>query len=199
LRRVVLDMADMRPIWALPDWVVAELRAALPEGWDLVVNEEPTAGTGDGATRVAPGVLEAVRDAEAYVGFGIPAEVLEVAPSLRWVHSGAAGVGKSLTPAMVERDVIFTNSAKVHGPPIAETVLGMILFFQRGLDFAVTGQRRGQWWAEPFLAPDSPLREMSDSTVGIVGFVFGASPRRADRRRADHCPWRAARPTAWRP
>jgi len=163
-------MADMRPVWELPDWVPSELRSALPAGWELVVNDEPTAGTGDGATRVAPSVLHAVREAEAYLGFGIPEELLKAGPRLRWVHSGAAGVGKSLSPTMRERDLIFTNSAKVHGPPIAETVVGMLLFFCRGLDFAVQGQRRGEWWSEPFLSAGSPLHELAGSTVGLVGF-----------------------------
>ncbi len=170
MARVILDMADLRPVWAMPEWVPAELSAALPAGWELVVNEESTEGTGDGATRVAPGVLRAVAEAEAYLGFGIPEELLKAGPRLRWVHSGAAGVGKSLTPTMVERPVVFTNSAKVHGPPIAETVLAMILFFWRGLDLAVEGHRRGRWSADSFWAEDSPMRELSSSTVGLVGF-----------------------------
>ncbi len=168
--RAVLDMADRRPAWAMPAWVPGEIRAALPAGWDLVAIEEETSGAGDGATRVHPAVLEAVRDAEIYLGYGIPAALLEAAPRLRWVHSGAAGVAKSLTPAMLASPVVFTNSAKVHGPPIAETVLAMILFFGRGLDFAVEGKRRGEWWQDPFYAPDTPMRELAGSTVGIVGF-----------------------------
>jgi D-2-hydroxyacid dehydrogenase (NADP+) len=168
--RIVLDMADMRPVWALPDWVASELRGALPADWELVVTDEATEGTGDGATRVAPAVLEAVREADAYLGFGIPEELLLAAPQLRWVHSGAAGVGRSLSPAMLKRPVIFTNSAGVHGPPIAETVLGMILFFGRGLDLAVAGKHRGEWWSEPFWADDSPMRELDGSVVGLIGF-----------------------------
>ena len=41
---------------------------------------------------------------------------------------------------MLERDVLFTNSAGIRAAPISETVLAMILHFARGLDVAV---RRG--------------------------------------------------------
>jgi phosphoglycerate dehydrogenase-like enzyme len=71
---------------------------------------------------------------------------------------------------MLDSPVIFTNSAAVHAPPIAETVLAMILHFGRGLDFAVEGQRRREWWKAPFYASDAPLFELAQATVGIVGF-----------------------------
>lgn len=178
--RAVLDMADRRPAWAMPAWVPGELEAALPAVWELVTIEEETSGAGDGASRVHPRVVEAVRDAEIYFGYGIPAALLEAGPRLRWVHSGAAGVAKSLTPEMLASPVVFTNSAKVHAPPIAETVLAMILFFGRGLDFAVEGKRQGEWWQEPFYAADTPMRELADSTVGIVG--YGGIGREVARR-----------------
>ena len=178
--RAVLDMMDRRPMWAMPGWVPRELRAALPPGWELVVIEEPTEGSGDGAARVAPEVLEAVAGAEIYFGYGIPKEVLEAGPGLRWVHTGAAGVGGSLTPTMLESPVVFTNSAGVHAPPMAETVLAMLLHFGRGLDFAVRAQQRAEWSKEPFYAAGAPVVEMAGSTVGIVG--FGGIGREVARR-----------------
>jgi phosphoglycerate dehydrogenase-like enzyme len=180
VRRVVLDMMDRRPMWAMPSWVPDELRAALPDGWELVVVQVMTDGAGDGATRVHPSVLEAVASAEAYFGYGIHEALLEAGRQLRWVHSGAAGVGKSLTPRMLASPVVFTNSAGVHAAPIAETVLAMILYFGRGLDLAVEGKRRGEWWQAPFYAEGAPLRELSASTVGIVG--FGGIGREVARR-----------------
>jgi len=178
--RAVLDMADNRPAWAMPGWVAPEIAAALPADWELVFIDEETSGAGDGASRVHPRVIEAVRQAEIYFGYGIPGALLETGPGLRWVHSGAAGVAKSLTPQMLASPVIFTNSARVHAPPIAETVLAMILFFGRGLDFAVEGKRRGAWWQDPFYAADTPMRELADSTVGLVG--YGGIGREVARR-----------------
>lgn len=178
--RAVLDMMDRRPAWAMPAWVPERIRDALQPGWELVVIEEATDGSGDGAGRVAAGVLEAVAEAEIYFGYGVPAELLRAGPGLEWVHTGAAGVGSSLTPEMLSSPVRFTNSAGVHAPPIAETVLAMILFFGRGLDFAVAAQAKGVWSNEPFYQAGTPLRELSDTVVGLVG--FGGIGREIARR-----------------
>ena len=167
--RAVLDMMDRRPIWAMPAWVPDEIRDALPSGWDLVVNDEETDGSGDGAARVAPRVLDAVAEAEVYFGYGIPAQLVDAAPRLAWVHSGAAGVGSSLTPSLIDRDIVFTNSAGIHADPMAETVLGMLLFFGRGLHLAVQNQRAPEWNTEPYYEAGAPLSELGASTVGIVG------------------------------
>ena len=167
--RAVLDMADRRPIWAMPDWVPQRLRAAFPTGWELVVMEEETDGSGDGAGRVSDVVLDAVSTAEVYFGYGIGAQLLS-GGNLEWVHSGAAGVGSSLTPEMLASPVLFTNSAGVHAPPMAETVLAMILFFGRGLDLAVRSQRLGRWDKDAFYRAGAPVGELAEATVGIVGF-----------------------------
>lgn len=178
--RAVLDMKDHRPVWAMPAWVPEAIREALPSEWELVVIDEPTDGSGDGAARVSPEVLAAVREAEVYLGYGIPPEVLIAGPRLRWVHSGAAGVGSSLHDTMKSSDVVFTNSAGIHAPPMAESVLGMILFFARGIDHAVASQRKGRWSTDPFYDASVPPFELAASTVGIIG--FGGIGREVARR-----------------
>ncbi|MCG6957198.1 MAG: D-2-hydroxyacid dehydrogenase [Gemmatimonadetes bacterium] len=178
--RVVLDMNDRRPIWAMPGWVPGMIREVLPPEWEIEVVEEVTDGSGDGAGRVAPAVLAAVADAEVYFGYGVAPDLLRGGPRLRWVHSGAAGVGSSLTEEMRTRDVIFTNSAGIHAVPMAETVLGMILYFARGFDFAVSNKAKGIWSTEPYYVAGAPLRELSEMTVGLVG--FGGVGREIARR-----------------
>lgn len=165
-------MQDRRPVWAMPPWVPARIRGALPPGSTLVVVDVPVDGSGDGAVRAPPEVLRAVEDADAYLGYGIPAEVLRQGRRLRWVHTGAAGVRGSLTPEMRASPVVFTNSAGVHADPMAETVLGMILHFFRGIDLASAAASResGRWDTGPFYAADTPVRELAGSTVGVVGF-----------------------------
>jgi len=184
VNRIVVDLEDQRPIWAMPAWALDELREALPEGWELQVARSVVDGTGDGASEPSSEVLSAVAGARVYIGFGIPAAILEAGKgTLKWVHSGAAGVGSSLHETMLSSSVRFTNSAGVHGPPIAETVVGMLLHFARGLDFAVTGARRGKWDDAPFLAIDTPVRELSSMTVGILG--YGGIGREVARRVVD--------------
>jgi phosphoglycerate dehydrogenase-like enzyme len=180
MRRAILDMMDRRPIWAMPEWVPERIRDALPADWELVVIDEETDGSGDGAARVSPTVLEQVREAEVYFGYGIPPELLAAGASLAWVHSGAAGVGGSLTPAMLTSKVVFTNSAGVHAPPMAETVLAMLLHFGRGLDFALEAQRRSEWTTDRYYVAGAPLMELSTSTIGIIG--FGGIGREVARR-----------------
>ena len=46
----------------------------------------------------------------------------------------------------------------------------MILYFTRGFDFALEGQRRGEWVQDRFYEPDVPLVEIASTTVGIIGF-----------------------------
>ena len=171
MSRVVLDLADRRPIWTVPDWAVDRVRDALPAGWELTRIQAPADGSGDGGRGPVPEVLEAVRGARVYLGYGVPPEILEAgAGTLEWVHSGAAGVGSSLHDAMRRSSVLFTNSAGIHGPPMAETVLGMILHFMRGFDFALAAQGDGRWDQAPFLAADTPVTELAGSTVGILGY-----------------------------
>jgi phosphoglycerate dehydrogenase-like enzyme len=168
---LVLDLNDRRPIWAIPPWAVEAIRERLPPSWSLHAVRAPADGSGDGrGTGPAPEVLEAVRGAQVYVGYGVPPEVLAVgADTLRWVHTGTAGVGGSLHPAMQAAGIPFTNSAGVHGPPIAESVVGMILHFLRGFHLAAPATGEGRWDPSPFLEADAPLRELSSTTVGILG------------------------------
>jgi phosphoglycerate dehydrogenase-like enzyme len=181
MRRLVIDLADERPIFSLPDRVVEAIRGALPPGWEVVVVDAPASGRGDGGPAASAAALEAVRDAEVYLGYGIPPDLLAAGPGLQWVHSGAAGVRSSLGPEMLDREVVFTNSAGVHGPAVAETVLAYLLYFARGLDLAVAAQGRRGWEQDALGAADSPVRELSRSTVGVVGMggLGGEVARRA--------------------
>jgi len=176
--RALLHMKDRRVLWEMPPWVPARIRAAFGADWELLAIEEAADGSGDGASGASVELLEAVRPAEVYLGFGIPTDILEAGRGLRWVHSGTAGVGGSLTPQMRERDLIFTNSAGIHAPPMAETVVGMILHFLRGLDLASRDQQRRVWSTEAYEARRP--RELAECTVGIVG--FGGIGREVARR-----------------
>lgn len=170
MSKLVLDIQDRRPYWAPPGWVAAEITAAVPSDWSVEAMTSPAEGTGDGQAGVAAQVLEAVRDAEVYIGFGISAAVLQAGPKLRWVHSGSAGVGGSLSAEMLKRqDLVFTNSAGVHGPPIAEAILGMLFYFFRGFDIAVQAAHHKQWSAPTYYGGRYEFPEFSQARIGILG------------------------------
>ena len=145
------------------------MRGATPEGWELRVMRSATSSDGDGATPPTDEVLQAIADAEVYVGFGIARPAFAAARQLRYVHSLAAGVRGALFPALVESNVQLTNSAGIHAVPIAETVLGGVLALLRGLDLAMDLQRAARWDKQPFVGEQSPLRELGDCRVLIVG------------------------------
>src|SRR5690606_7102617 len=135
-RRLVVDLNAVAPVWRLPPEGARHLVEAAPPDWEVHVVSAPTVSDGDGGTPPSAEALAAIRDAEAYVGFGIPRELFLAAPRLRWVHSATAGIGSALFPEMRARSVLLTNSAGVHAVPMAEYVLAGVLHFLRGLDVA---------------------------------------------------------------
>jgi phosphoglycerate dehydrogenase-like enzyme len=145
-----------------------------------VVVRSPTSSDGDGPKVASDEAKRLIAGAEAYFGFGLTPDLLAAAPRLRWVHSAAAGAGSVLGSGIADSDVMLTNSAGIHGPPIAEFVVAGILYFLRGLDVAVAQQRRHEWSKAFFVAEDSPLREVSECRVLIVGTggLGGESARR---------------------
>jgi len=168
-RRIVVDLNDCRPLWSIPDWAVQEICAAVPEDWETVVLRDVVDASGDGGVPT-PSALRAIRGAEVYLGYGIPAALFDAAGGgLRWAHSGAAGVGGSLHAGMLASEVVLTNSAGVHAEPIADTVLAAILYFARGLDWAVRLQGEHRWDKGPWEAADAPVRELTELTLGVHG------------------------------
>ncbi|MDP2481529.1 MAG: D-2-hydroxyacid dehydrogenase [Candidatus Palauibacterales bacterium] len=158
------------PLWSMPEVDRARLRQSLPEDWTATFLEEPGYFAGDGARRVPERLLEEIRDAEVYAGFGIPRRAFQEARDLRWVHSGASGVGASLFEEMVESDVVLTNSAGLHAEPLAEHALALMLHFSRGLDVAAAGKARREWRHGELAGSDSPLVELAGRTLGVVGY-----------------------------
>jgi phosphoglycerate dehydrogenase-like enzyme len=168
-RLLVLDLAATSRNWALPADAEQAIRDAAPDGWRVQTVAAPTSSDGDGAAAPSREALDAIAEAEVYFGFGITRELFLAARALRWVHSAAAGVRGALFAEMVASPVLLTNSAGIHAIPIAETVVGGLLYLLRGLDMAVEQQREGRWDKSRFVADDSVLRELGDCRVLIVG------------------------------
>ena len=143
--------------------------SSVPDGWQVDIVGSPTSSDGDGPEGGSAETLGLIADAEAYFGFGITADVFNAAKRLRWVHSAAAGVGSVLKSGIKHTDVLLTNSAGIHGPPIGEFIVAGILHFMRGFDVAIDQQRRREWSKAFFVADDSPMREVSDSRILIIG------------------------------
>lgn len=168
-RHLVVDLRAQAPVWSLGDDHAAALRDSAPPGWTVEFIQSPTVSDGDGNSAPSAEVRRAITRADAYVGFGMPRALFLEAPRLAWVHSAAAGVGSVLFPEMVESDVVLTNSAGIHAPPIAEHVLGGVLYLLRQFDVAVTQQRTHTWNRDPFIGASSRIRELGECRALIVG------------------------------
>ena len=166
---LVVDLAATSLNWSLPAAGEERLRAAAPDGWDVQFVRSPTVSDGDGNAAPSAEALAAVAGADAYLGFGIARPLLAAAPGLRWVHSAAAGVRGLLYPEMLERDLVLTNSAGIHAVPIAEHVVGGILYLLRGFDYAITRQRASTWDKGPWTRGDIQVREVGECRALVVG------------------------------
>ena len=116
-RRVVLNFTDERSRWAITPQAQQQIEQALPPDWELIVIQSPVSSVGDGHG-VSAELLAAAPGTEVYLGSGVPRDFFKAAqPTLKWIHTGSAGVGAALFKELVESDVVLTNSAGIHAPP----------------------------------------------------------------------------------
>lgn len=88
--------------------------------------------------------------------------LLETAPRLKWVHALSAGVENIACPELENKQIILTNSKGIHGIPVSEHVLALMLAFTRGINYFVRFQQKKQW-------KRTTVDEIYDKTIGIVG------------------------------
>ncbi|KYZ75200.1 phosphoglycerate dehydrogenase [Anaerosporomusa subterranea] len=84
------------------------------------------------------------------------------APKLKWVHALTAGVENLVFPEMQNSNVVLTNSRGIHGIPVSEHVLSLILAFSRCLHVLIRQQIDKKWKRT---LPD----EIHEKTIGIIG------------------------------
>lgn len=109
---------------------------------------------------------EAIIEAEAIAAYRFSAGQFLRCHKLRWLHFGAAGIEKSLSPELVRSEVMVTNARGIHGDRMAEFVLGAILFFANRFDLAARGQVEKKWRRKEIIKGRSPL---AGKTAGILG------------------------------
>lgn len=84
-------------------------------------------------------------DALALWGFQNVEPLLQAGPHIRWVHSLSDGVEKLLTPSMMERPILLTNSHGVHDRAVSEHTLALLLSWFRRIPDAVRHQQNHEW------------------------------------------------------
>ncbi|MFB6106642.1 MAG: D-2-hydroxyacid dehydrogenase [Halobacteriaceae archaeon] len=125
------------------------LRERLPDR-DVV-----RAGTPDEEERL-------IEHAPVVVGHDLRSDLLEAAADLRLFACASAGVGHLPQAELEDKGVVVTNASGVHGPNIAEYVLGNVLVFTRDLHESWRRKERGEW-------RHHQARELKGSTVTVVG------------------------------
>jgi phosphoglycerate dehydrogenase-like enzyme len=154
--KVVIVLKHHFALWTAPDWFVEKLRAEFP---DVKFSNH----------RSYEGIEEDLHDAEVVVSWSLRGEQVKAAPRLRWIHSTAAGIHQLLIPEIVNSRITITNARSVHGPVVAEHVLGLMFALAKRLPTAFRMRQRHEWGQEAMTHEQPPLRELRDATLGIVG------------------------------
>lgn len=89
-------------------------------------------------------------------------ELLPKAKRLKWIHALSSGVEDFLVPELIHSEIVLTNSRGIHGIPMAEHVLAMILNFTRKISAAHDHQKARIW--KPLQA-----EEVYEKSIAIVG------------------------------
>ncbi|MCS7023954.1 MAG: D-2-hydroxyacid dehydrogenase [Bryobacteraceae bacterium] len=121
-----------------------------------------------------------LRDAEVVYG-DLRGSELDLAPKLKWIQAGGAGVEGMLDDAHRRSPVVITNYARTFAPGISETAMGLLLCLTRGLATYYMPQFYKRQM-NPVGTPKSAHHvELAGRKMGIVGMggIGSAVARRA--------------------
>lgn len=105
-----------------------------------------------------------VADAEIFVTWWstFDPEYVERGKNLKWLQTLTAGVDNFLMPEIKERQILLTCCKGIHGIPMAEHMLGMLLGITRGL-YTLRQTQPDKSWARP------RVEELYGKTLVILG------------------------------
>ncbi len=137
---------------------------------------------------------ELIEDADAVFGYVLP-EVFGRAKKLRWIASPHAGpLAGFYYPALIESDVVVTNTREIFNDHISAHIMSFVLAFARGLHKYIPGQLRREWLSA---VETVHLPEATAVIVGVGGIgsetarlcsEFGMNVIGVDARRSDAPP-----------
>jgi phosphoglycerate dehydrogenase-like enzyme len=159
--KVCISFAGVAALSGFPEFPAAaaeQLQVEFPQA-KIVLVREP-----DAQRRR---VIFSDMDALFAVRFG--PEDLAAAKQLKWLHLSSAGATHVLFPEMIASNVMITNSRGLHGVPIAEHVLGVMIILARQLHAAYRIQLEGRWGRREMFNLYPTFMELSGATVGIIG------------------------------
>ena len=91
---------------------------------------------------------------------------------LQWIQSSAAGMDHCLVPSVIDSPIVVTSASGVLADQVAEHTIALLTAWTRSLPVFFEAQRKREFIRRP-------TRDLTRSTVGIVG--FGGVGRRIAR------------------
>jgi phosphoglycerate dehydrogenase-like enzyme len=87
--------------------------------------------------------------------------------SLNWIHFGVAGVEKSLFPDLINSEVTITNARGIHGGPVSEFIIGMMLYLAKRYRDCEKFKSSGEW--KQWEIAEQTI-QLAGKTLGIIGY-----------------------------
>ena len=154
--KVLIVLKHRFQLWTAPEWFAAKLSSEFPDVEFLVRKNYDT-------------IDSDIQDADVVVSWSLNADQLKHAKRLRWIHSTAAAIHQLMIPEIVNSEILVTNARSVHGPVVAEYVLALMFALAKRLPSAMRMQNEHHWGQENMTHEQPPIRELRDSTLGLIG------------------------------
>jgi D-2-hydroxyacid dehydrogenase (NADP+) len=143
-------------LWNVPVWFSEKLQADFPQIEVAHRSSYEDAG-------------KHLRDCEILFAFALRPEQFKLAHNLHWIHAPTAAVHQLLFPDLVSSDVILTNAREVHGPVVAEHVIGLMFALAKKIPQAVRLQQKHSWGKSAIWNDGPRPREVAGATLGLIG------------------------------
>ena len=136
-------------------------------------------------------VMESIEDADAVFGDVVP-ELFKRSRSLRWIACPQAGPRAGYYHrALIDSDVIVTNTREIYNEHIASHIMSLVLAFSKGLHVYIPQQLKREWRPayDPVYLPDATTVIVGVGGIGAEAArlcaefgmtVLGVDPRRED-------------------
>ena len=154
--KVLIVLKHRFGLWTAPDWFAQKLKSNFPDIDFLHRTNYDT-------------IASDIFDADVVVSWSLTADQLQPAHKLRWIHSTAAAIHQLMIPEIINSDIVVTNARSVHGPVVAEHVLALMFALAKRLPTATHMQQKHEWGQEAMTREQPPIRELRDSTLGLIG------------------------------
>ncbi len=166
--------AHLDALRAIHPRVAPELLPIDPGGdWLSYAPSEPHAEPPPWGASTAVERREALARAEVLVSLHTPADLMQLAPCLRWVQACGAGVDGWVAAGVAADRVVVTNMSGLGARSISEFVLGRLLQVWKSFRAIDENQKTHTW-------TPSYGKTFAGTTMGIVG--FGAIGEEVARR-----------------